>query len=56
MAISLEKFTQHLTDSNLLSAPEVRAMQKSLMPTDSMQFAKALVKQKALTKYRPNRF
>ncbi len=51
MAISLEKFNQHLTDSNLLSAPEVAALQKSLNATDSMQFAKALVKQKTLTKY-----
>ena len=51
MAISLEKFAQHLADSSLLSAQQVAALLQSLRPRDSMQFAKALVKQNALTKY-----
>ncbi len=42
MALSLEMFTQYLTDSSLLSAQEVAVLQKSLRPTGAIQFASAL--------------
>jgi serine/threonine protein kinase len=51
MALSLEMFTQYLTDSSLLSAQEVAVLQKSLRPTGAIQFASALVRRKTLTKY-----
>jgi len=55
MAISLEQFVQHLTDSGLMSAHEVSAFRDSLppekRPKDPQGLARELVHAKTLTKY-----
>lgn len=56
MAVTLEQFIRHLTDSGLMSVEEVRAFRSGLAPDkqppgDAQPFAKELVKQKKLTAY-----
>ena len=55
MAVSLEQFVQHLTESGLLSANELSSIQESLpsdrRPSDAETLARALVEAKKLTQY-----
>ncbi|HEY3968736.1 MAG TPA: family 16 glycoside hydrolase [Planctomycetaceae bacterium] len=56
MAVSLDQFVKHLTDSGLLSADEIRQFQAALpaekrLPSDAQPFAKELVRLKKLTSY-----
>jgi formylglycine-generating enzyme required for sulfatase activity/serine/threonine protein kinase len=53
MSITLDQFTENLTDSGLMSADEVSAFQDSLpnVPSDGETLAKLLVREKKLTKY-----
>ncbi len=56
MAVSLDQFVKHLTDSGLMSTDEIRQFQATLpaekrLPNDAQPFAKELVRQKKLTSY-----
>ena len=55
MAISLDQFTQQLTDSGLMSSDEIASvvagLRASSKPLDSEELARQLVRQKKLTAY-----
>jgi formylglycine-generating enzyme required for sulfatase activity len=55
VAVSLEQFVQHLTQSGLMSAPEIAAFQDSLpplkRPKDAETFAQELISAHKLTRY-----